>query len=135
MDNQGMKAYRYNRESKIYKLPYVCFKCRTAFKQRNPYDIARQHGETVLPSAGDREKTKKAMEIYRKYYNRVIKCPNCAIPMTRMGMQVRVPVKNDLKRWETLRILCQCGFNQISVEELPQNKKQLISFLERNKVF
>ncbi|WP_094702419.1 hypothetical protein [Brevibacillus laterosporus] len=135
MNSQGMKAYRYNRESKIYKLHYVCFTCRTAFKQPNPYDLARQYGKTVLPSLGHQEKTKKAIETYRTYFNRVVKCPTCSSSMTRVGLQVRVPVKNDLKRWESLRVLCLCGFDQTSVEELPQNKRQLLSFLETNKEY
>ncbi|ATO51631.1 hypothetical protein P4V86_17770 [Brevibacillus laterosporus] len=135
MNSQGMKAYRYNRESKIYKLHYVCFTCRTACKQPNPYDLARQYGKTVLPSLGHQEKTKKVIETYRTYYNRVVKCPNCSIPMTRVGLQVRVPGKNDLKRWESLRVLCLCGFDHISVEELPQNKRQLLLFLETNKTY
>ncbi|WP_146067750.1 hypothetical protein [Brevibacillus laterosporus] len=48
---------------------------------------------------------------------------------------MRVPGKNDLKRWESLRVLCLCGFDHISVEELPQNKRQLLLFLETNKTY
>lgn len=68
-----------------YKDHYACFSCRKAFKQ-----AARSGDADARPV--------------------VIKCPQCAQPMSAMGLDFKAPKQKDVDQWKKVELLFQNGF-------------------------
>lgn len=72
------------------KVHFACFECRSSFKQPNS---SNWDADVEL---------------------RPFECPNCKIPMTRMGKYFKAPPKRDVKQWFKIELLFAYGERFVS---------------------
>lgn len=70
--------------------PYACFQCCKVFKQTRFYELP----EDVRPVSPA---------------ERVVPCPECGEPMADMGLDFKMPRKQDVRQWRKVEILCRHG--------------------------
>ncbi len=70
-----------------YKQHYACFACRKAFRIPGTEPFV---GQRSLAS--------------------IVKCPDCAKPMSKMGRDFKAPRRSATKQWEKVRQLREAGF-------------------------
>ena len=77
-----------------YKDHYACFECRKAFRvapfrEWLPPEV---HFGAVVP---------------------VVKCPDCARPMTSMGRNFKAPRRADVRLWRTIQLFQEAGIHYV----------------------
>lgn len=104
-----------------YKPHYVCFNCRKMFKQPLLEDMIIQNGDWDNYQRAFLEKNSAKKQHYinenpdvvqyieERYLNKAYKCPECAQNMLPIGMDVRVPKKDDKKAWKILESMYKLG--------------------------
>ena len=136
--------------TKTYKVHFVCFDCRKAFKKASVEDLAKQNGEWKLFQTAfwytNRPKAKRFRkenpvlfkQLENKYIKRIELCPQCRGEMANLGLDFKAPKKEKVKEWQIIKGLYKTGvcFNSCGCHYIgfvPKKKTEYIEYLNSRK--
>lgn len=105
----------YGNTEKSYKSKFICLNCRKAFKRILLSDITKDESTPKPP-----------------------KCPECGKPTFWIGRKFRAPKSDDIKSWNSIRIMNELGIYHFSgwatiPVTIPNSEKKLRELLVRIK--